>query len=126
MKPSPILPGHVLTAGQVNGGSYRGTLALPTVRTGYAASSERKSPTDPGFLQGRLDCGLYICGLLALGASSHVKGDLLVLGERFEAWGLDCWEVDEKVVAAVIVRDKSIAFRVVKPFNSTSCHVGYS
>jgi hypothetical protein len=65
---------------------------------------------------------LDIRSLLALRTGDHFERDTLVLLERFEAVCLDCRKVGEKIFAAVVRSNESEALRVVKPFDSTSCH----
>ena len=55
-----------------------------------------------------------------LGIGLHIVGDLLALVQRTVASTLDSGEVDEHIVAALIVGDEAVALLSVEPFYSTS------
>jgi len=69
-----------------------------------------------------VDCS-QLCAVLRIGLG--VKRDLLTLGERFEALGLDCREMNEHIVAALFVGNKAVAFFCVEPLHCTFIHFGY-
>lgn len=62
-----------------------------------------------------------LIGVLGIGLG--LKLNLLALGEVLEALDLDGREVNENVVAAVVVGNKAIALTGVEPFNSSAVHV---
>ena len=64
--------------------------------------------------------GAHFAAVLRVGLD--VEGDLLALLQRLEAVALDGGEVDENVVAAVIVGDEAEALGFVEPFDSTVIH----
>jgi hypothetical protein len=85
----------------------------------------RKKPGQAGLRRASAQ-GLNICSLLTFGASGHVKGDLLIFGERFEAFALNCRKVGKQIITTIVRFNEAVAFRFVKPFHSTSCQVEYS
>ena len=76
--------------------------------------SARKAPIS-GW---RLDFG----GLLAFGALGHFEADLLALFEGFETVHLDCGEMREQILAAIVGRDEAVALRVVEPLYRACWH----
>src|SRR5687767_4095830 len=60
--------------------------------------------------------------LLALGAGRDVEGHLLVFLQALEARALDRREMREKVLAAAVRRDESVALRIVEPLDGSCCH----
>src|SRR3546814_11186278 len=60
-----------------------------------------------------------VLSLGTLGALGEVELDLLVLVERLVAVGLDRGEVDEHVLAAVLLRDEAEALVSVEPLDSS-------
>jgi hypothetical protein len=69
-----------------------------------------------------LSCGLNVRCLLALRSLHDLKAHLLTFLERFKTVHLDGLEVRKQILAAFIGRDESEAFRVIEPFDRTSCH----
>lgn len=74
-----------------------------------AGASELTDDLDVGRLQAFLTLG-------------DLKAHFLAILQRFEAFSLDLGEVREQVIAAIFRRDEAVAFGVVKPFDSASCH----
>jgi hypothetical protein len=66
--------------------------------------------------------GLNVGRLLALRPLGYFEGNLLAFLEGFEAVHVDGGEVREQIFAAIVGRDETIALRVIKPFDGTSCH----
>src|SRR6185503_6132452 len=60
--------------------------------------------------------------LLALGPGRDVEGHLLVLLQALEARALDRREMREKVLAAAVRRDESVALRIVEPLDGSCSH----
>src|SRR6056297_2414883 len=58
--------------------------------------------------------------LRALGAVGHFELDLLALGQALEARTGQRAEMHEYILAAVILRDKAEALRIVEPFHCAS------
>jgi hypothetical protein len=58
----------------------------------------------------------------AVTAGFDVEGHFLVVCETGEASALDCGDVDENVLAAVIGSDKAETFGGVEPFHGASSH----
>ena len=58
-----------------------------------------------------------------LGIGFDVEGDLLALGKRLEAVRDDRGEMNENVIAAVVVGNEALTFFVVEPFDRTSIHL---
>src|SRR5713101_9633749 len=69
-------------------------------------------------LRGHLDVGC----LGTFGALAGVVGHLVVLLQAFEARSLDCGEVNEQILAAVVRRDESEALGIVEPLDCTCTH----
>lgn len=61
-------------------------------------------------------------GLIAFGALSHLKLDFLTLFKRFIAAARDCRMMYEDILTAVLTRNKTITFCVIKPLYSTLFH----
>src|SRR4051794_15381781 len=72
-------------------------------------------------LLGRLD----VRSLLSLWALRYVERNLLSFLERLEPAHVDCREMGEQVLTAVIGRDEAIAFGVVEPLYRPSCHAPF-
>ena len=72
-----------------------------------------------------LSCRLDVRRLLALRSLHDLEADLLTFLERFETVHLDGREVRKQILAAFIGRDESEAFRVIEPFDRTSCHANF-
>src|SRR3954454_13903226 len=58
----------------------------------------------------------------ALRSFRHLELDLLAFGETAETFHLDGGVVDEHVLPSAIRSNEAIAFCVVEPLHSTSCH----
>lgn len=65
---------------------------------------------------------LDVRGLLALRTLGDFKRHFLAFFKCLEAIHLDRGEVREKIFAAIVRSDEPVAFRVIEPFHSTSCH----
>ena len=65
---------------------------------------------------------LDVRSLLAFRALRDFELDFLTFFESLEAVHLDCGEVGEQILTAVIRSDKAEAFRVVEPLDGTCCH----
>src|SRR2546422_601749 len=74
------------------------------------------------FLDLELPRLLDVGGLLSLGPLHHVEADFLAFLEGLEAGHVDRREMREQVLAAVVGRDETIAFRVVEPLHGACCH----
>jgi hypothetical protein len=61
--------------------------------------------------------------LLAFGALRDLKLDFLTFFQGLEAAHLNLREVSEEVFAAIVRRNETIAFRIVKPLDCTGCHI---
>lgn len=57
-----------------------------------------------------------------LGIRLSVKRYLLTLGKRFEAFDLNCGEVHEHIVTAVVVGNEAIALFRIEPLYCTVIH----
>src|SRR5205809_8026695 len=64
-----------------------------------------------------------VARLGALRAFLDLVLHLRAFGEALEALAGDRAEVNEDVVAAVGLRDKAVALRVVEPLHGSGCHV---
>jgi hypothetical protein len=64
-----------------------------------------------------------ICCSLPFRATRDVEGNLLVFYECLEVLSLNSGEMGEHVFAAAIKGNETKAFRVVEPFNGTSCYI---
>lgn len=56
------------------------------------------------------------------GISFDIKSDPLTFGQGFEAIAGDAGKMDENIVAAIIIRDKTKALCFVEPFYCTFIH----
>ncbi len=63
--------------------------------------------------------GFDVCGLGPLVGVGRIKLNSLVLGEGLETFGDDAGVMDEEILRAVIRRDESISFLIIKPLNFT-------
>ena len=64
-----------------------------------------------------------LCAVLGIGLG--IKSNLLTLVERSESLGLNCGEMYENVIAAVIVGDEAVALLCIEPLYCTCVHFGY-
>ena len=64
--------------------------------------------------------------LAVLRVGLGLKGDLLAFVQRLEAVALNCGEMYEYVLAALIVGDEAVALFCVKPFDCTVVNCGTS
>lgn len=80
------------------------------------------------FLIGKLALNyVYSAQLLAvLRILLGIEGNFLTLFQSLEALAYDSGEVNEYVVAAVVVGNKSVAFLRIEPLNCTVVHFGTS
>jgi hypothetical protein len=87
-------------------------------------SAATKNPGAPGFFWSSQENLRFpdVGGLLALGTLGDFKLDPLAFLQGFEATHLDCGEVRKQIFAAVVWRNESKTFSVVKPFHNTCCH----
>src|ERR1700722_8833221 len=67
-----------------------------------------------------LDLG-DVGGLKTLGSLHHLEVDLLALGERLESVALDGGEVNENVLATLLL-DEPEPLRIVEPLHASLCH----
>ena len=74
------------------------------------------------FMNKRLSEFDDVCGLLTLGALSDIKRYQLAFGQRFKTLALKRREMDEYVLFPALGGNKSIAFLVAKPLDSSLCH----
>src|SRR5699024_3451059 len=82
--------------------------------------AHKKTPPKRGFPNHRSgsDSGRNYVGCLgALGAVLNVKGHFLTFGKGLETAALDSGEMDENVLAAVILADESEALALVEPLD---------
>src|SRR5580704_636427 len=63
-------------------------------------------------------------GLAGAAVLRHLVGNLLAFAQRLQTGALDCADVDEHVLAAVIRLDEAIAFLRVEPLDRSSAHSG--
>jgi hypothetical protein len=88
-----------------------------------AGQGRKKTPQREVFTSGagglsRLDVG----SLLAFRALRDFELNFLTFFEGLETVHVDCGEVCEQVLAAIIRSDEAKAFGVIEPLNGTSCH----
>ena len=100
-----------------------GDLGVRAVR--FSTAPNKKAGPEPGFLMlqdrsGGLDIARL---LLALVARGDLEGDLLAFLERLESRHVDGGEMGEEIFAATVRSNESETLGVVKPFNSTGCHL---
>lgn len=99
------------------------------VTTREGGSQNEKNPAEAGFLKALLRTisggGLDVRCLLALRSLYDLEADFLTFLERLESVHLDGREMCKQILAAFIGRDESEAFRVVEPFDRTSCHTNF-
>ncbi len=72
----------------------------------------------PACVSGILDVG----SLLAFRALRDFELYFLTFFEGLETVHVDCGEVREQILAAVIRSDEAKAFGIIEPLNSTCCH----
>jgi hypothetical protein len=65
---------------------------------------------------------LDVGSLLAFRALRDFELDFLTFFEGLKTVHVDCGEVCEQILAAVIRSDEAKTFGIVEPLNSTSCH----
>jgi hypothetical protein len=70
---------------------------------------------------GRLADLRYVCGLQSLGSLDDIELHLLTLGEGLEPLGLDRGEVNEDVLAPLLL-DEAKPLRIVEPLHTSLCH----
>ena len=84
---------------------------------------QKRSPAVAGLLAPR---GVLrardIGSLLAFRALRDFELDFLTFFEGLETVHIDCGEVREQILAAVIRSDEAKTFGIIEPFNSTCCH----
>ena len=88
----------------------------------------RGGASPPRFCVRPVSAGDHIDGpqtAVAAGIGLGIEGDLLAFFQLTIAAGLDGGEVDEHVLAAVVVGDKAEALLRVEPLYSTLIHIGY-
>jgi hypothetical protein len=99
------------------------------VKTREGGSQNEKNPAEAGFSKALLQTisgsGLDVRCLLALRSLYDLEADFLTFLERLESVHLDGREMCKQILAAFIGRDESEAFRVVEPFDRTSCHTNF-
>ena len=84
----------------------------------------KKTPLARGSLLpgGELLHALDVGSLLAFRALRDFELDFLTFFEGLKTVHIDCGEVSEQILAAVIRSDEAKAFGIIEPLNSTSCH----
>ncbi len=70
----------------------------------------------------RLLSGLYLGGLLSLGAFLSLKPNSLSLGEGLETGAADCGVMNKNVIATILRGDKTKTFALIKPLYCTITH----
>lgn len=65
---------------------------------------------------------LDVGSLLAFRALRDFELDFLTFFEGLKTVHVDCGEMREQILAAVIWSDEAKAFGIIEPLNSTSCH----
>jgi hypothetical protein len=83
----------------------------------------KKSPAEAGLFasEGELRA-LDVGSLLAFRALRDFELDFLTFFEGLKTGHIDCGEVREQILAAVIRSDEAKTLGIIEPFNSTSCH----
>ena len=67
--------------------------------------------------------GLDVGSLLAFRALRDFELHFLTFFQGLEAVHVDCGEVCEQILTAVIRSDEAKTFGVIEPLNGTSCHI---
>jgi len=98
-----------------------------TRRARVAVSSEdagrKKTPLGSGVFHIRVCLSsLDVGSLLAFRALRDFELNFLTFFEGLETVHIDCGEVREQVLAAVIWSDEAKAFGIIEPLNCTCCH----
>src|SRR6476661_6655020 len=95
----------------------------PGWRGGRNAAPEQKKPRRSGaFASERGLRALDVGSLLAFRALRDFELDFLTFFQGLETGHIDCGEVCEQILAAVIRSDEAKTLGIIEPFNSTSCH----
>ena len=84
----------------------------------------KKNPACAGSFAsgGELLHALDVGSLLAFRALRDCELDFLTFFEGLKTGHIDCGEVREQILAAVIRSDEAKTFGIIEPLNSTSCH----
>jgi hypothetical protein len=84
----------------------------------------KKNPAVAGFFCFLMKLrALDIGSLLAFRALRDFELDFLTFFEGLKTGHVDCGEVCEQILTAVIRSDEAKAFGIIEPLNGTSCHI---
>ena len=93
------------------------------VAGGGAAVAPEKNPAAAGLSASRGSLRADDVGsLLAFRALRDFELDFLTFFEGLKTVHIDCGEVCEQILAAVIRGDEAKTFGIIEPLNSTCCH----
>ena len=93
------------------------------------STAEKKNPAAAGFLVSA--CPMKSClrsnvgRLQALGTFFYIIGDRLTFGQGLETRALYRVEMHEYVIAAIVLRDETKTFGLVKPLYCTCSHITF-